>query len=190
MIKIHNQQTGLQSMVIAPIVFFLGLYFAIIQFSYYFMLEVFLTSRSISYFIALFFWLIGFLIGLNLRKNYNFYKLLAVSICSYYLFYLINILFPFKSITFVFLGMLIMFSGICPGYFFIKYESGFKNVKHLFFIENNGFILGVVFSLYSSVSLGEWFIKFGPILFGTITLILSLSGTILQKNQVFTRCEE
>lgn len=152
----------------------IGAYFAVLQFGYFFMLEVFLTSRSISYFIALFFWLLGFLIGLNLKKSTNYIFLLCGSIIAYYLFYFINILFPFKSGALVFLGFLILFSGICPGYFFIQFQSIYKNVKHLFFIENNGFILGIIISLLGAINMGEWFIKFAPGTMGLIALILSL----------------
>ena len=48
--------------------FVIGVWLALLQFSYFFMLEVHVSSRATSYFVAVFFWLIGFLIGLNLRS--------------------------------------------------------------------------------------------------------------------------
>ncbi|MBT3250931.1 MAG: hypothetical protein HOB17_03755 [Candidatus Marinimicrobia bacterium] len=169
-------------LILTASIFMIGAYFAVLQFGYFFMLEVFLTSRSISYFIALFFWLLGFLIGLNLKKTTNYIILLCGSIIAYYLFYFINILFPFKSGALIFLGLLILISGICPGYFFIQFQSIYKNVKHLFFIENNGFILGIIISLLGAINMGEWFIKFAPGAMGLIALLLSLYTIILSQH--------
>ena len=46
----------------AAAAFFLGAALALIQMSFFFMLEVHVSSRADSYFTALFFWLVGFLV--------------------------------------------------------------------------------------------------------------------------------
>ena len=61
-----------------------GLALALLQFSYFFLLEAYLTSRASSFFVALFFWLIGFLAGLNLRSDRAFPVLAATAPLAYY----------------------------------------------------------------------------------------------------------
>ncbi|NQU67560.1 MAG: hypothetical protein HQ510_06425 [Candidatus Marinimicrobia bacterium] len=139
-----------------------GVYFAVLQFAYFFLLEAYLTSRSISFFIALFFWLIGFLIGLNLQGHQIQRWIFPLSILGYYVFYFVNVMFPFKTFTLAFLAICIVISGLYPGYFFVMYNSKFDKIKNFFYIENNGFIIGIIFSYFGSIFAGNLFIKFFP----------------------------
>ncbi|MFQ5560529.1 MAG: hypothetical protein ACE5FU_08100, partial [Nitrospinota bacterium] len=143
--------------------FFAGLYFALLQFCYFFMLEAYLSSRALSFFVALFFWLIGFLAGLNITNKSIFFRLLLVSALSYYIALLGNFLFPYKLGMLAFTGVAITLSGLAPGYFFIFQKKSFLKIKLLFFHENNGFVAGVVVCLLTVVFYGKWLLYFGPL---------------------------
>lgn len=174
-----NQLSGKNKINSIVFAFAAGLYFAILQFAYYFVLEAYFTSRSISFFIATFFWLIGFLIGLNIHQKLNDQWLAILSISGYYIFYFINNIFPFKSFIVGFLIVCVLVSGAFPGYFFNRYNSQFRKVKDFFFIENNGFILGIIISYFGSIKAGKYFIIFFPIFsFG----LLCISYYFREKN--------
>ena len=159
------------SIISSVFAFVAGLYFAVLQFAYYFVLEAYVSSRSISFFIATFFWLIGFLIGLNIRQRMNDRWLAFLSISAYYVFYIVNNLYPFKSFIFGFLIICILISGAYPGYFFNRYKSRFRKVKDFFFIENNGFILGILISYIGSIMVGKYFIIIFPLFsFGLLSI--------------------
>lgn len=142
--------------------FLAGVYFAFLQFAYYFMLEAFLTSRSISFFIALLFWLIGFLIGLNIKKNGLLITLLFAGTITYYCGFFLNQLFLYNKNLLFIISIFIIVSGISPGYFFSKGGGSFAKIKDLFFHENNGFILGILISLPAILFYGSLFLKIGP----------------------------
>jgi len=142
--------------------FIAGVHFAFLQFAYYFVLEAFLTSRSISFFIALLFWLVGFLMGLNIKKNGLFVLLLSAGTLTYYCGFLLNQLFLYNKNLFFIISLFIIVSGISPGYLFSKGGDNFARVKDFFFHENNGFILGVLISLPAILFYGSLFLKIGP----------------------------
>ncbi len=160
----------------APLVltiFLTGMYFAVLQFAYYFMLEAYLTSRAVSFFIALFFWLIGFLLGLQAGKRVNYPLTIISGTVAYYLFLLVNRLFPFEYATLPVLAVCIIMSGFGPGNFFIQYSGAMGRIKNLFFLENNGFILGLILALIGSETAGEFFVDYGPLLSGIPVIIMT-----------------
>ncbi len=142
--------------------FLVGFVLALLQFSYFFLLEVHLTSRAISFFVAMFFWLAGFLIGLNLRRENLFATLLTLGVVAYYTAMALTSLFPFNQYVLPALGLCIALSGLAPGYFFPYARSRFRWVGHLFFHENNGFILGIVLSLICAMFSGKWLLTCAP----------------------------
>ena len=145
------------------IVFLIGFFLAVIQFAYYFLFEAFITSSSITYFIVLLFWLIGFLIGLNIIKQKLLFRLILISVIAYYLALVLNLEFLFNKYVLFVSSPLIVISGISPGYIFSHGANQWKE-SHLFFLhENNGFIFGVLFSLFAILFKGFLFLKFAPI---------------------------
>jgi hypothetical protein len=152
-----------------------GVYLALLQFSYYFLVEAFLSSRAVSYFIALFFWLCGFLIGLNLKKSNLLLPLLALSLASYYCSFFLVQWIPFNNTLFYILGVLIALSSSLAGYFFAASSDG--KVKTLLLHENNGFILGAFISLMAADFAGWYYLLLAPVV-GAILMVTSkyLSG--------------
>lgn len=136
--------------------FVMGVWLALLQFSYFFMLEVHLSSRATSYFVAVFFWLIGFLIGLNLHSPRAFPVLLFAAPAAYYAAYAALRLFPYRLEALSFVGPCIVVAGMLAGSFFPHARSRFHPVKYLFLHENNGFVLGILLSLLGAVFAGRW----------------------------------
>ncbi|MCF6284435.1 MAG: hypothetical protein L3K26_04525, partial [Candidatus Hydrogenedentes bacterium] len=152
--------------------FLVGFVLAILQFSYFFLLEVHLTSRSISFFVAMFFWLVGFLVGLNLRGERLFIRILVGGVVAYYVAMGLATLFPFNKYVLPALGLCIAVSGLVPGYFFPYARNRFRWIGTLFFHENNGFLLGIILSLFCAVFAGKWLLTWAPAL--GLLLVLAL----------------
>lgn len=143
-------------------VFFFGVFFSITQFTYFFLLEVFLSSRAVPFFIALFFWLTGFLAGLNLKKPKLLWLLTGICIAAYYVALMLVRSFPFHYGMLPIVGGCIAVSGVLPGYFFFDSQKRFGKAKDLFLHENNGFILGIILSLLGMVFAGKWMLAWAP----------------------------
>jgi len=146
----------------AIVAFFIGMLFSLTQFCYFFILEAYISSRSSIYFIGLFFWLIGFLIGLQLKSFNLLLKLLFASLIAYYITLYFNILIPFEKISIVVSGTCILISGIAPGYYFVFAKKNFPKIKYLFLHENNGFILGIILSFGGVYYFGNFMLYFSP----------------------------
>jgi hypothetical protein len=143
--------------------FFAGVFFAVLQICYFFSLETYLSSVYLTYFTVVIFWLIGVIVGLSLRQDEKGNVLKLVSIITIYIFYFLIKSFSFKL---VFLGVsapLISLSSLYAGYFFKEQGERFKNVKNLFFWENNGFILGFIISFIGFIKWGINFLTWAPI---------------------------
>jgi spermidine synthase len=142
--------------------FLVGVYFAVLQFAYFFLLEVFVSSRAITYFACLFFWLIGFLVGLNYGDRFRPRTILGGGLLAYYLTVLINLFYPYKTVSLVTIGLLIAVSGVSPGYFFSQVGQHYRTVRKIFFLENNGFIAGTALCFYLAVFFGKWLLYAVP----------------------------
>ena len=152
-----------------------GLYFAVLQFCYFFLLEAFLSSQSYAFFIALFFWLVGFLAGLNLKNKKIYRILVVVSLAPYYLSYFLIQTYPFNSWLLPILGLCIALSGILPGYYFPLMLEKFSKVKTLLLHENNGFILGVLLSLVAADFAGMIYLLMAPFIGFLLLLMLGFN---------------
>jgi len=148
----------------AVVAFFIGMLFSLIQFCYFFILEAYISSRSTIYFIGLFFWLLGFLIGLQYKSENQIIKLLFLSLAAYYTALFFNILFPFEKISIALSGTCILISGLAPGYYFVYAKKQFPKIKYLFLHENNGFILGVILSFAGVYFAGSFMLYFAPLI--------------------------
>lgn len=148
----------------------LGVYLAFMQFAYFFLLEAYYSSRAATYFIALFFWLGGFLVGLAKDKAFSFQRMLVVSCVVYYAVLWLNTHFPFKTSSLLAVAGAVFISGICPGLFFAKQFASQEETRRVLFHENNGFVLGVVLCLYAILFHGFYFLYFAPIVGLLLTL--------------------
>lgn len=142
---------------------FLGIYFALVQFAYFFLLEVYLSSRALPFFICLFFWLAGFLGGLNLKKKQAMKVLLIAGTAAYYAAMLLTRIYPFQYQILPVIGLCIAISALLPGYYFPWAAQQFSTARQLFFHENNGFILGILISLLWALFAGQALLMVSPL---------------------------
>ena len=161
----------------AAAAFFLGAALALVQLSFFFMLEVHVTSRADSYFTALFFWLVGFLVGLNLPGARTFAALLFAAPLAYYAALFAVGAWPYRLALLPLVGACIAICGAMAGSFFPWAQRGFPRARLLFFHENNGFLAGLATALLASVYLGQALLDYAP---------LSLLPVVLLRGRALT----
>lgn len=154
--------------------FVTGLWLALLQFSHFFLLEVWLTSRATTYFAALFFWLAGFLAGLQFNGRKMFPLLVVAGAAGYYVSLGVFTLWPFKLAMLPVAGLCIAAGGAAAGAFFPFAAGRFAGVKWLLFHENNGFVVGIIVALLGAVFQGRWLLTWVPGLGAAAVLALLL----------------
>lgn len=162
----------------AWLAFLVGLWLALLQFSFFFLLEVRLTSRATTFFVALFFWLVGFLVGLNLRSPHAFAGLVVAAPLAYYASYLALGAMPYRIQALPIVGACIAVSGALAGTFFPHAAGRFARLKLLLFHENNGFVLGILISLFAAVFAGRFMLDWAPLVAG-----LPVAGLVFFRPQ-------
>ncbi len=140
-----------------------GIYFALLQFSYFFIMSFNLSSSYISYISMVFAWIMGAVCGIWLKNKKWERRLLILSSISYYLFVFIASKLRFSNHLYFFFFMLVLVSGVYSGYFFSLNSKRPQKIKWLFFMENNGFILGSAASFIAFTMLGLNFLYFAPL---------------------------
>ena len=147
----------------AGFAFLVGLWLSLLQFSYFFMLEVYLSSRATSFFVSMFFWLIGLLIGLNITTPRAFSRFVVVAPIAYYCAFALLRAMPYQIRLLPIVGACIATGGVLAGSFFPHARHRFPKVKQLFFHENNGFVVGILLSLVGAVFAGRYLLLLSPI---------------------------
>ncbi|MBI3887274.1 MAG: hypothetical protein HY302_16335 [Opitutae bacterium] len=153
-----------------------GLWLALLQCAYFFLLEAYLTSRATSFFIALFFWLGGFLAGLNLAAPRAFPALVVAAPLAYYAALGGLAVFPYHLWLLAPVGACIAVAGALAGAFFPFAASRFPGLKILLLHENNGFVLGLLLSLLGLVFHGRLLLTLPPVLGA-----LAVGGLLLSR---------
>ncbi len=148
----------------------MGAHLAVVQLSYTFLLEAYLTSRTVSFFTTLGCWLVGVLIGLWPRRQTLFLPLLCVGGGAYYLAWSTIRSVPFQLRLLPLALACVAVSGLLAGYFFPWSAGRFTRVKLLFLHENNGFLVGTMLSLLGLVYAGERYLALAP---GLTTLLVA-----------------
>ncbi len=168
----------------------MGVMFALIQTGYFFHLSMWVTSAYPGFLTVTVCWLGGGVFGLYFSgkekisifespmKNIYF---LCASLTAYYLSYILCNLKPFILETLIAHGLLVIISGAQAGFFFGTGKAMFKKVSTLFFMENNGFILGWIVGFGGFVLWGTLFTLSAPLLTFTIILILLLRQNSLPE---------
>jgi hypothetical protein len=157
--------------------FFLGVALALLQLSFFFMLEVHVTSRADSYFTALFFWLIGFLWGLNRPGPLAFPALLLLAPLAYYVALGTVGTWPYRLALLPLVGACIGVGGAMAGSFFPWAQRSFPRARLLFFHENNGFLAGIGVALLGSVFFGQALLSYAPLL-GVLPVAMLLGRSL------------
>lgn len=151
--------------------FVVGLHLAIVQTSYFLLLEAFVSSQALSYFVAIFFWLVGLLVGLWLKRDRLFPVLLLAGSASYYVTWWLARLMPFANAMYLVAGACSIVSGLLPGYFFRFIAPRVRPVSRAFLYENNGFVLGLFIALAGATRFGAPLVAIGPLITTALTAL-------------------
>jgi hypothetical protein len=132
-----------------------GLLLGVFQTSLFFQLSLTLSSSFGTYLMVTSCWLLGSVIGsaylAKLRYHLNLF--LALAVVSYLLCAGLLLVLPFQTSFWPLYAALIVLIGFYPGVFFARTYRIYR-VSELFFRENNGFILGVLFGTLLFMLLG------------------------------------
>jgi hypothetical protein len=139
-----------------------GLHFAVLQASHFLLLEAHLSARSQSYFITLFFWLLGFLLGLQVRGDRWFGGLLAAGAAAYSATWALSRWMPFHTALYPAAALSAVVSALLAGHFFRFVAGRYRPLRRPLLHENNGFVLGLLIALKGAVHWGGWLLAGGP----------------------------
>jgi hypothetical protein len=155
--------------------FTVGILFGILQTSFFIRLSFALASTFGTFLMVTLAWLAGSMVGLHLSTaRYATLKNgLAIAIIPYLVIQALLALFPFQSALWPLYAVLIITSGAFSGIFFARMGSVVKPVRHLFFAENNGFLLGIVLYSLLYLVLPQILLLFVPLLFAVLCLIIT-----------------
>jgi hypothetical protein len=164
--------------------FLCGLHLAVLQFAYFFLMEAYLSSQALSYFVTLLFWLCGFLAGLYLASDRWFARLLLLGAVAYYVTWALTKAIPFHALLYVVAAACSIGSGLLAGYFLPWMAKRMQPVHRVFLHENNGFILGALISLKASIHCGIWFLALGPLVGAVLVAMVLVLGGVAQWRAV------
>jgi hypothetical protein len=156
-----------------------GLHLAILQFSYFFVLLINVTSTYITYMTIVISWMLGTLLGLWLRLSASL--CLIIGVLSYYVIYFLVVTYPLSPSTLPLAAFGVVATGIWAGRFFIVMLPLFGRSDKLFFHENNGFMLGVIGVFLGFTLLGLPFLFWTPLI--SLTLLLVYTSWISRHHQ-------
>lgn len=145
--------------------FLTGLHLAILQFNYFFLLLINITSTYITYAAVVLSWMAGTLIGL-LWKRLNAVAILIAGVASYYCIYALVMSDPFSGSTLPIACLGVAVTGLWAGRFFVVMRPLFGRADRLFFHENNGFLLGIMGVFIGFTLLGKGFLLWTPLISG------------------------
>ena len=155
-------------------VFLCGLFFGLMQFSYFFALESNMSSARLTYLTTSCAWLLGILGGLDLskKKRPTESEITLISLLLYYVLLTMVYNNRYDNRLLPLYVILIAGSAVYGGYFFSANQRRFSQVKHLFFWENNGFMAGILGSFLGVTLIGEPFLLYWPLALGCPILLL------------------
>ena len=150
--------------------FLTGVHLALLQFCYFFLLLINVTSTYITYATIVISWMVGTLIGLFWRRL-NAGLALIAGVASYYAIYALVISDPLALHTLPIAAGGVAISGLWAGRFFVVMLPLFVRADRLFLHENNGFLLGVIGVFVGFTLLGLGFLFWTPLISGLWLLI-------------------
>ncbi len=139
-----------------------GLHLALLQFCYFFLLLVNVTSTYVTYMTVVLAWMAGTLAGLWLRIGADL--ALIAGVASYYLVYGLVIADPLSPYLLPMAALGVLVTGIWAGRFFVVMQPAFGRADRLFLHENNGFLVGVVGVFLGFTLGGQAFLLAAPLL--------------------------
>ncbi|RMF85959.1 MAG: hypothetical protein D6736_16215 [Nitrospinota bacterium] len=138
-----------------------GLYFSVVQFSYFFILQTNISSTYITYMTVVIAWMVGVLAGLWFEKI-TVDTLIVSGVISYYGVYELVVHDPFSPLGLPLAALGVSITGMWAGRFFVVMLPLWQQTDRLFFHENNGFLVGIVATFVGFTLLGRGFILWTP----------------------------
>lgn len=139
-----------------------GLHFAVVQTAYFLLLEARLSSRASSYFIALFFWLVGLLAGLRFGQGRGTGAAIAAGLVGYYAAHRLAVAAPFHPALYAAVALGSIVSGAASGLFFRFIAQRYRPIRSPLFHENNGFVVGLAVALRGATHFGGALLAYAP----------------------------
>lgn len=140
-----------------------GLHLAVLQFSYFFLLLINVTSTYITYMTVVISWMLGTLIGLVLPRL-NGSLAMVLGVVGYYASYAWVVNYPLSPTTLPLAAVGVAITGLWAGRFFVVMRPLFKRVDRMFFHENNGFLVGIIAVFVGFSMAGRPFLLWTPLL--------------------------
>ncbi len=138
-----------------------GLHLAVLQFCYFFLLLINVTSTYITYMTVVIAWMVGTVIGLWLPISV--WASLAVGVAAYYAVYLMVLADPLSTTILPVAALGVAVTGLWAGRFFVVLQPRFGRTDKLFFHENNGFMVGIIGVFLGFTLLGKGFLLWAPV---------------------------
>lgn len=138
-----------------------GLHLAVLQFCYFFLLLINVTSTYITYMTVVIAWMVGTVIGLWLPIGV--WASLAVGVVAYYAVWLLVLADPLSGTVLPVAALGVAVTGLWAGRFFVVLQPHFGRADRLFFHENNGFMVGIVGVFVGFTLLGRAFLLWAPL---------------------------
>ena len=161
-----------------------GLHLALLQFCYFFLLLINVTSTYITYMTVVLSWMTGTLLGLWLCLNAEVALILGV--VSYYAVYGLVLADPLSPWLLPIAAAGVMVTGFWAGRFFVVMQPWFGRSDRLFFHENNGFMVGIVAVFLGFTLLGQAFLLGTPL----VSVLLLLGYWMFLRTQLTGGDEE
>jgi len=164
-------------------VFIMGIFFAVLQTCMFFSMEVFLTSAFAGFGAVTGGWLAGSAVGLFIGRAKFLPQgpkgdavYLAVCLAAYYGFTAAVHASPFNTSLLPVHFALIAISGSTAGVFFTRNRELFPSASRLYYVENNGFILGWIIGFSGYVFIGGTFVMTGPFIAAFAAIATRIMG--------------
>lgn len=160
-----------------------GLLLGFLQTGLFLQLTLLMSSGFMTYLLITFCWLVGSAIGVRYiaRLPVSIELLLGLMMVGYIVVSLMVNALPFNTKLVPLYGCLIVMAGLYPGVFFVRLSTKYT-ARILFFWENNGFILGMVFMTLLFMILGQITLAIVPI--GTAGYLWWLSSKTEQNSEI------
>ncbi|MEO8391596.1 MAG: hypothetical protein ABI700_01260 [Chloroflexota bacterium] len=158
-----------------------GLLLGSLQTGLYFQLSFTLSSSFTTFLMVTLCWLIGSVIGVRILQGMRLplNGFLGLALAAYFFCAILLNAAPFNTQLWPLYALLIVVTGFYPGVFFARLGAVYS-ARDLFFRENNGFILGLIFSTLLFLLFGRIALWLMPIL---MAVIVFFAGNIVRARR-------
>ncbi len=149
--------------------FLTGLHLALLQFGYFFVLLIHVTSTYLTYATIVLSWMTGTLLGLVLPRLEPRLAV-ALGMLAFAGTYALVTSDPLALGNLPFAAAGVAISGLWAGRFFVEMQPRFRGADLLFLHENNGFLLGILLQFLGFTLLGRRFLLAAPLVSALLLL--------------------